>query len=62
MKKYLSYEEIMDFIKTMACSTGLYGRLYRDIMETKESQEEFKKIVEQQKFETTLDFVYWFEC
>ena len=61
-KKYLSFEEVMDFIKTMSYSTGLYGRLYRNIMETEESQEEFKRICEQEKFETTLDFVYWYEC
>ena len=52
----------MDFIKEMSYSTGLYGRLYRNIMETEESQEEFKRICEQEKFETTLDFVYWYEC
>ena len=61
-KKYLSFEEVMDFIKEMSYSTGLYGRLYRNIMETEESQEEFKRICEQEKFETTLDFVYWYEC
>ena len=61
-KKYLSFEEVMDFIKEMSHSTGLYGRLYRNIMETEESQEEFKRICEQEKFETTLDFVYWYEC
>ena len=60
-KKYLSFEEIMDFIKEMSYSTGLYGRLYRNIMETEESQEEFKRICEQEKFETTLDFVMWYE-
>ena len=61
-EKYLSFEEVMDFIKEMSYSTGLYGRLYRNIMETEESQEEFKRICEQEKFETTLDFVYWYEC
>ena len=50
-KKYLSFEEVMDFIKEMSYSTGLYGRLYRNIMETEESQEEFKRICEQEKFE-----------
>ena len=61
-KKYLSFEEVMDFIKEMSYSTGLYGRLYRNIMETEESQEEFKRICEQEKFEITLDFVMWYEC
>lgn len=61
-EKYLSFEEVMDFIKEMSYSTGLYGRLYRNIMETEESQEEFKRICEQEKFETTLDFVMWYEC
>lgn len=61
-EKYLSFEEVMDFIKEMSYSTGLYGRLYRNIMETEESQEEFRRICEQEKFETTLDFVYWYEC
>lgn len=61
-KKYLSFEEVMDFIKEMSYSTGLYGRLYRNIMGTEESQEEFRRICEQEKFKTTLDFVYWYEC
>ena len=48
-KKYLSFKEVMDFIKEMSYSTGLYGRLYRNIMETEESQEEFKRICEQER-------------
>jgi hypothetical protein len=62
MKSYLDFNDIMVFIKAMAQSTGLYGRLYNAIMETEESQEEFKRIVEKQKFKDTLDFVYWYEC
>ena len=38
-KKYLSFEEVMDFIKEMSYSTGLYGRLYRNII--KKNLEEY---------------------
>lgn len=62
MKDYLDFEDIMVFIKAMAQSTGLYGRLYNAIMETEESQEEFKRIVDEQKFKDTMDFVMWYEC
>lgn len=61
-ENYLGFKDIMNFIKEMSYSTGLYGRLYNAIMETKESQEEFKRIVNEQKFTDTLDFVMWFEC
>lgn len=61
-ENYLGFKDIMNFIKEMSYSTGLYGRLYNAIMETEESQEEFKRIVEEQKFKSTLDFVYWYEC
>lgn len=62
MKKVLSFEEIMNFIKEMSYSTGLYGRLYNSIMESEESQEEFRQIIEKEKFTNTLDFVMWYEC
>lgn len=61
-ENYLGFKDIMNFIKEMSYSTGLYSRLYNAIMETEESQEEFKRIVEQEKFKSTLDFVYWYEC
>lgn len=61
-RKYLSFEEVMEVIKELAKSTGLYGRLYRNIMETEESQEEFRKICEQEKFKDSMDFIMWYEC
>lgn len=45
-ENYLGFKDIMNFIKEMSYGTGLYGRLYNAIMETEESQEEFKRVVE----------------
>lgn len=61
-KDYLGFNDIMNFIKEMSYSTGLYGRLYNAIMETEETQEEFKQLVEEQKFKDTMDFIMWYEC
>ena len=62
MKKYLTYEQVIDLIRSLSRSQGLYGRLLNNIMESEEVQEEFKKVVEEQKFETELDFILWYEC
>ena len=62
MKKYLTYEQVIDLIRSLSRSQGLYGRLLNNIMENEEVQEELKKVVEEQKFETELDFILWYEC
>ena len=65
-KKYLDYEDFKDFIATMSCSQGFYGRLYRDLLEMenndRESLERLKKEIDRQHFTDTLEFVYWLEC
>ena len=42
MKKYLTYEQVIDLIRSLSRSQGLYGRLLNNIMESEEVQEEFK--------------------
>lgn len=62
-KKYLTFDDFMNFISTMAYSQGFYGRLKRNIEELdSEGLEELKNVIEQKKFTDTLDFVFWLEC
>lgn len=57
----MSFEEILKEIKILANSQGFYGRLYESIMESEESQEQFKNIVEEQNFNDIVDFIIWIE-
>lgn len=57
----MSFEEILKEIKVLANSQGFYGRLYESIMESEESQEQFKNIVEEQNFNDIVDFIIWIE-
>ena len=61
----MKMDEILSTIQQLACSQGMYGRLYRDIMETKENDadayEELKNLLESKNFKEPLDFIMWFE-
>lgn len=57
----MSFEEILKEIKILANSQGFYGRLYENIMESEENQEQFKNIVEEQNFNDIVDFIIWIE-
>lgn len=55
-------EEIMETIKSLAGSQGLYGRLYRDLMELDE--DEYKQVMlelESQNFKDEVDLVMFIE-
>ena len=55
-------EQIMDLIRGLAQSTGLYGRLYEDIMEMdEESRDNYFAWLEEQNFKSSLDFVVFYE-
>lgn len=56
MKKYITGEEALDLIKSLACSQGCWGRMLRDLEENDEI-EDFKKWVEKQKFTDDLDLI-----
>lgn len=62
----MKMSEILSTIEELSYSQGFYGRLLRDIMELKETDEdgyeELKKTLENQHFETTLDMVLFFEA
>jgi len=52
----------MDLIRGLAQSTGLYGRLYEDIMEMdEESRDNYFAWLEEQNFKSNLDFVVFYE-
>ena len=57
--------EILNLIRALACSQGMYGRLFHEIMEVKEQDpdcyEEFMEELEAKNFEKPVDFVLWFE-
>ena len=55
-------EQIMDLIRGLAQSTGLYGRLYEDIMEMdEESRGNYFAWLEEQNFKSNLDFIVFYE-
>ena len=56
-------EEIMETIKTLASSQGLYSRLYRDLMELDEDKyNEVMTELESQNFKDGIDLVMYIEC
>lgn len=61
----MKMSEILDTIRSLACSQGMYGRLYRDIMELKENSpfdyENVVNMLESKNFTDSLDFVMWYE-
>lgn len=55
-------EEIMETIKSLASSQGLYGRLYRDLMELDEDEyDEVMTELESQNFNDGVDLVMFIE-
>ena len=56
-------EEIMETIKTLASSQGLYSRLYRDLMELDEEKyNEVMTELESQNFKDGVDLIMYIEC
>jgi len=57
--------EILDTIKSLACSQGFYGRLLRDLMELKDNDSdaynELMENWEKQNFGSPVDFVIYLE-
>lgn len=54
--------EIMETIKSLASSQGLYGRLYRDLMELDEDEyDEVMTELESQNFKDGVDLVMFIE-
>lgn len=55
-------EEIMETIKSLASSQGLYSRLYRDLMELDEDEyDEIMTELESQNFKDGVDLVMFIE-
>lgn len=56
-------EEIMETIKTLASSQGLYSRLYRDLMALDEDEyNEVMTELESQNFKDGVDLIMYIEC
>ena len=56
-------EEIMETIKTLASSQGLYSRLYRDLMALDEDKyDEIMTELESQNFQNAVDLIMYIEC
>lgn len=60
---YMTFNECLDIIKSLARSQGFYGRLLRDINELDtNSLEELKEEWESKHFTSDLDFILYLEC
>ena len=63
---YLGIDDILDVIGNLSRSQGFYGRLYEALIEVKDNDaDKWQDVVnelEGQKFRTTLDVVFYFEC
>jgi len=61
----MKMDDILNLIRQLACSQGMYGRFYRDLMDVKEcnidAYEGIKEELESQNFKDALDFILWFE-
>ena len=56
-------EEIMETIKILASSQGLYSRLYRDLMALDEEKyNEVMTELESQDFKDGVDLIMYIEC
>ena len=56
-------EEIMETIKILASSQGLYSRLYRDLMALDEDKyNEVMTELESQNFKDRVDLIMYIEC
>ena len=60
-KTTLTAGAILSLITTLAMSQGFYGRLLNSINENPEEGEEWLAQMEQQGFESDLDFVLYME-
>lgn len=64
-KTFLTMDDILRGIKSLAKSQGYYGRLYNTLMDLKENNpEQYDEIVnefESQEFHDIVDFVMWIE-
>lgn len=64
-KKSMSFDEVMDVIRSLARSQGSYGRLYYSILEMKKDNPEeyayFKEDIAGQMFTDIIDVIMYFE-
>ena len=65
-KKFMTRRQILDTIKDLGRSQGLYSRIYEAIMSLKEADKEqydsFMNHLVNQQFESPVDLVFYFEC
>ena len=63
MKKYLDFDDLLEFCKMMSASQGFYGRIYRNLQDFDEEDiQQVNDYLKEKQFTDTLDFVYWLEC
>lgn len=64
-KKVMSFDEVMDVIRSLARSQGSYGRLYYSILEMKKNNPDeyayFKADIAGQGFTDIVDVIMYFE-
>lgn len=57
----MNKEQILNAIKELAQSQGLYGRLYRSLTDGSELAKEMMKELEKQNFKDSVDLVMYIE-
>lgn len=64
-QKNMTVEDVLKEIEGLSYSQGLYGRLYRDLIELKKEGgpgwEEFKRQIEEAELKDAVDMVRFFE-
>lgn len=62
----MTIDDILDNIRSLACSQGFYGRLYRTLMDIRDTEPEgWCSVVaelESQHFHDAVDMVLYFEA
>ena len=65
LKLVLEFSDVINILSELSQSQGFYGRLLRDIAETKKEAPEyfdmFVEEIESQNFRTMLDVIMYFE-
>ena len=64
--KFMKMDDILDVIKMLSKSHGLYGRLYLEIMELQDNDPEGYELLvedwEKRHFKDSIDFILYIEC
>lgn len=62
-KEIMTFEEALDFCRTMSKSQGFYGRLVNSMEEfTEEQKTDFEKVLKDNNVRDNMDLIFLLEC